>query len=53
MAKSDHGLPPRSGATQQLISRELYDLRCALAHRDITFLEYERKFKALKKQGKA
>ena len=56
MAKSEHGLPARSGATQMQISRERYDLQCAYAWGLMGFEEYERKLKALKKReskGKA
>ncbi|MCP5019617.1 MAG: hypothetical protein GY938_30690 [Ketobacter sp.] len=36
-----------------LISREHEDLQWALAEKRITFAEYERKLKALKRKGKA
>jgi len=51
--KSDHGLPARSGATKMQISREEYDLKCAYAWGRMSFAEYSRRLKELKRQGKA
>jgi hypothetical protein len=51
MAKSDCGLPAKSGATKMYITREEYDLNCARISGLITFDEYEKRFKKLKKRG--
>jgi hypothetical protein len=52
MAKSEHGLPARSGATQMQISRAEYDLKWAYAEGRMSFDEYSRKLKALRKREK-
>ena len=51
MAKSEHGLPARSGATKMFITREEYNLNCSLAAKEITFEMYEKKFQELKKKN--
>lgn len=51
MAKSDHGLPARSGATQRCITREEEELRWWYATQPMTFAEYTRRMKALKRKG--
>ena len=52
MAKSDCGLPANSKATPSAISREEEELRWKLAFGKITFKEYEKRYKKLKRQGK-
>ena len=52
MAKSDCGLPANSKATPLATSREEENLRWLLAEGRITFKEYEKKYKQLKRQGK-
>jgi hypothetical protein len=50
-AKSNCGLPARSGATQMQISRAHYDLNCAYGEGMMTFAEYRRKLLELKRKG--
>ena len=51
MAKSEHGLPARSGATKMFITREEYDLNSDRALGRITFEEWGKRFKELKKKN--
>lgn len=51
-AKSDCGLPANSKATPLATSREEESLRWLLAEGRITFKEYEKKYKQLKRRGK-
>jgi len=52
MAKSDCGLPANSKATPSAISRAEEDLRWLLYQKKITFKEYEKRYKKLKREGK-
>jgi len=52
MAKSDCGLPANSKATPSAISQEEESLRWQLATGKITFKEFEKRYKKLKRQGK-
>jgi len=51
MAKSEHGLPARSEATQMQISREEYELNWDLTYGYITFKEFELRMRKLKQRG--
>lgn len=52
MAKSDYGLPASNKATPRNISREEETIRWALAFGEITFAQFEKKYKQLQKEGK-
>lgn len=52
MAKSDCGLPANNKATPLATSQEEENLRWRLATGKITFTEYEKRYKELKRQGK-
>lgn len=51
-AKSDCGLPANSKATPLATSQEEESLRWQLATGEITFTEYEKRYKELERQGK-
>lgn len=53
MAKLDHGLPANSKVTPRGITREEEELRWRYATQPMTFAEYKRQMKALKKKGLA
>ncbi len=52
MAKSDCGLPANSKATPLATSQAEESLRWQLAKGEITFKEYEKRYRKLKRQGK-